>query len=443
MILAVVAVGLCALVAVSWVAARDLLFPPVVFAGTWLLTFSAACLSSGIFYNVSELAALVYLVGASAFCVGGVMLQCLCNDRAQQDAHALPAAGLPRGYTRTALDILLILTIASVPLYWRAVSAGVSVDTAGELALGAMLQAIRRTTVESADAGSSIGLVGNVVVVAQFVSAAMYYERDGTWGRRLRAVVAVAVALLLGTMTGIKGSAVTIILTLFFISWLKAGKLPLAAAVLSLMLAVLMFSVGLVLLNFGQGALANDPLDAAGAVWVMFLNYWVGGLIAFGPVADNPDLLESNQHIGRFFLETARRLGMNVNVPNINASYTLIAEDQDSNTYTIYFSYFKDFGWVGTIVIMASLAMLLTIVYRRAKRGQPIAQLLYAKMCVAMVLSFHAEHFLLGLNSYAKAVLFFTFLYLFLPYIERTKVEMTANSRTSVYPLPNDRCLRC
>ena len=102
----------------------------------------------------------------------------------------------------------------------------------------------------------------------------------------------------------------------------------------------------------------------------------------------------------------------------------MISDTADTNVYTIHFSYFKDFGWAGTVLAMTALAFCLTVLYSRAKRGGPVAQQLYAMTCVGLVLSFHAEHFLLELNPYIKALLFFGFIYSFLPGLERTQVRL-------------------
>jgi len=84
----------------------------------------------------------------------------------------------------------------------------------------------------------------------------------------------------------------------------------------------------------------------------------------------------------------------------------------ESNTYTIYYTYFRDFGWFGAVLCLAVLGAILTLIFRLARRGLPIAVLLYAVAAKGIVLSFHAEHFFLALNFIIKAGVFFSLLYL-------------------------------
>ena len=110
-------------------------------------------------------------------------------------------------------------------------------------------------------------------------------------------------------------------------------------------------------------------------------------------------------------METANGLGAHFTIPSLHAEYTRISQTEETNVYTIYFSYFKDYGWLGVTIGLFLLGSLLTWIYSYARRGNHLAMALYSMNAVGLVLSIHAEHFLLALNLYIKMLVFFYLVY--------------------------------
>ena len=209
-------------------------------------------------------------------------------------------------------------------------------------------------------------------------------------------------------------NAVVLLLNLTFIHSIRARRLRVSGLVGTSAIALGIFSLGLLLVNFAHQSF-GDSWEMIQVVGATVREYWLGGLVAFGAIAVDPNSIVSTQSIDRFFLGTARSLGLKVNMPGIHAEYTQIGRYSDTNVYTIYFSYFKDHGWAGTVLIMFGLGVTLTLLYKRAMRGSPVAVLLFAQMEVGLVLSLHAEHFFNDLNGLIKLLLFLLFLYRVLP----------------------------
>jgi len=173
----------------------------------------------------------------------------------------------------------------------------------------------------------------------------------------------------------------------------------------------------LTLVNFGYSGL-DVSLESVQAIGATVQNYWLGSLIAFDHVVHHPNDLVSTQHPNRFFLETANAFGASFHIPSVHAAYTMVGPGQDTNTYTSYFSYFKDFGWYGIVVSMALVGALTTFVYRHAQCG-PIYMAFSASFAVAILFTVHSERFVLGLNEYIKMLLFFWFTYELFPRLEQ------------------------
>jgi hypothetical protein len=66
--------------------------------------------------------------------------------------------------------------------------------------------------------------------------------------------------------------------------------------------------------------------------------------------------------------------------------------------------------------------------FRLAMRGGPIATLVYARLCAGLVLSLHAEHFLNDLNFLIKLLVFLLFMYRVLPALERQRRLETSHA---------------
>jgi oligosaccharide repeat unit polymerase len=400
---------------------RNLLCPPLVFTGTWLISLIGVLLSGDTLYDISVLTYLIYLIGAISFCVGGA----LGLDRLSQQTVSCQTVPVRRQsyWPYRALIICLLIVLIGLPFYWQEVS-----SMADNVSADKLLYNIRHKTIQTTDEAGSFGILANFVVIAQFVAMAMFYEMDGSRNRRWLALCAIILALVYGGMTGAKGNAVKLVLTLFFVSSIKNRKVHIGSLLAALAIAISFFSLGLVMINF-----AFETSSGPGAVIIRLVetiqNYWLGGLVGFDQVVLNPTIMESTQPIYRFFFETARSLGMDVYVPPTHAAYLWISPTMDTNAYTIYFSYFKDLGWIGTTIIMFGLGLALTMLYRKVMRGGVIGIIFYANFCAAIILSFHAEHFFTGMNGYIKMLIFLTFTYKFLPMMERrSSVEIKYNA---------------
>ncbi|MGH8324005.1 MAG: hypothetical protein ACRETD_09445, partial [Steroidobacteraceae bacterium] len=178
--LIVTTVAMASLTALAFAAARNNLFPPVMFAGCWLLTLLGLIASGDLLYPVNDFAYLVYLVGAVAFTAGGLLALCWLGKMPPPAARVFEKSRV----TRVALDALLLILVAGFPYYLEVVLGIASSGTDGSLAF----VTVRRELVDSAGEGADpLGVIaGNLNVLCQIVALALLYETDGTWSRRWR-----------------------------------------------------------------------------------------------------------------------------------------------------------------------------------------------------------------------------------------------------------------
>jgi len=408
--LLVTILSLSMLLAMLYKMSGDFLFPPVIFTAVWLSSMIGILLSWGSYYEIECTAYVVYLVGAISFSIGGALVFLLRRGNINGPTTNLADHTYNNHSIHSVLDIALLVAIVGLPLYWREMS-----NLAGGATDDLFLFNIRQKMVELADERTTLSVVRNCEILSILVSIAMAYEMDGTRSRRWRTVIAVAVTLMYGIISATKISLVTIILYIFFTYSIKRKHVNAKTLVAMILICIIIFFAGMLTFNYAPMFFASTTDMLAFLFRSMLGAWWLGGIVAFSQIAETPNIVISTQPIYRFFLETARSLGINVYVPPKFAEYLNYSPYADTNAYSIYFCYFKDYGWAGMVILMLFLGAALVILYRKALRGGPVAVQFYAMMCSGLVLSFHSEHFFLGLNFYLKAAIFYYVLYKIVP----------------------------
>ena len=197
-------------------------------------------------------------------------------------------------------------------------------------------------------------------------------------------------AYILGAVLGIKS--------------VKKGQVRAVIAALTLVGFVLLFVIVAVVLGKGRtNPSASLSENIAPAVEIVEW-YTLGGVVAFDRVVQNPSGMRSSWSISRFFLLTANKLGASFEVPSLHAEYTMISPSMKTNVYTMYFSYFQDYGWPGIVVLPYVLGYALTWTYRKARSGSRGALVLYGLTFSGILVSGFSEVFFLALNTLLKAI---------------------------------------
>lgn len=391
------------------------LSPAALFVEVWLFTLIGLFLAGNTFFEVSLKALSIYLVGALFFSIGAIL---------GQSAGALRRSPVhPQRVRRESygafhyrfLDALLIILLVALPFYWRYIQNQFGVS-GGDL----ILAQIRMQAVQLSGKAQSFSILNNFPIIASFVVAALYYDNGGTASRRWRYYLAFTLVAIYGSLEGSKKPVVVLILTVFLIASIREGAVRWFRALTVLCAGTVLFSAGLIFVNF---AYMRTPINVDSIRMTVATEeaYWLGSLIAFNQIAVDPFSMESTQRVDKFFLETADSLGAHFYVPSQHAAYTDISTSQNTNTYTIYFTYYKDYGWTGTAAFMLIIGFASGRIYNMAKSGEAIPVLMYAMVATAILFSIEYEGFLTGLNGYVKALLFFGFIYKILPVLQRKR----------------------
>src|SRR5206468_1396396 len=110
-------------------------------------------------------------------------------------------------------------------------------------------------------------------------------------------------------MDGSKTTVVVLIFSLAFISSLKIRRFKFSALAVAATTSVALFALGLLMITFVFSDL-GDLRETISELAATIQQYWLGGLVSFGAIAVNRDIIPTVQPLDRFFLETARSIGI-------------------------------------------------------------------------------------------------------------------------------------
>ena len=406
------AISLAVLVALALVGRRfggSLLYPPATFAAVWALCLALYGSSGDLFFKIADDTLFFYVWCACAFGVGGSVMLVLRQIVTGPSLAPRPVSASRHQKIKWVLDFCLLILVIGLPFYIRYIMSLIE----NEGILGFFIT-IRAKMIQLGDESmGAVSFMDNLVVLANAVALVVYYEDDHSRSRRWRTWLALALAGLYNVLTAGRAGIVTLILSLFALHWLKEKK-PNWKVLTALGTAFIVTFVALAIL-VRKGDVEKDAtvVENLPAVFDGFLWYALGGIVAFDTVYHRPTEIEANQNVDRDLQVVAKKFDNQIEVPSIHSQYTTIGPTGNMNVYTAYFSYYPEFGFVGTTVILFLLGACLTWMYLLARSGSPQATILFSIMFAGIVLTGYAENLLLNINFLAKMFLFTFVLYRF------------------------------
>jgi oligosaccharide repeat unit polymerase len=408
MFLVITVLLMAGLAAVNYRVSRSVLYPPALLASTWTILLALVLVAGDMYYPISSPTMIVYLAGVAAFSVGAFFSMHFFSQ-------ALAVA--PRVVRRPSGLILtggLILLVAVLPLYWNHIQ-----DLAAASSSEDFWRSVRMESILEGDDWSIKTFLTLVwegcSVLAVLLAVTAVAENDGSRFSRIRMFLLIAIAALYGMMAGASSGAVSLVLGLIGVDAIRHRGLRTRTIVVCLTVALVSFAVVATVLSKGSiESSASISENVSGTVELVGV-YVLGGVVAFDSVVQYPASITPVWSMWRVFQLTANKFGASFDVPSIHAEYTDISDDYNGNVYTMYFSYYPDYGLAGVCVIMVILGALLTAIYQKAIHGNPRAVVLYAFVFSGMVLSGFSESFFLGANFWFKAILYTMLVYRFLP----------------------------
>lgn len=367
-------------------------YPPFAMAACWAAFLCFHACSRSLLFPIHEGTLFFYVVGALAFCVGGLFAHFLCRP-------TQVTAPYSQVRVKRVLSVFLLVLCVAFPFYVRFITGLVD-----DVASGSFWVVLREQLIEEhTETLSGFSLMDNMVVLADITVLIAWYHRDT---EKWRAWAAFMFFLVYNLLTAARAGFVFVLVCAFTIEVLRRRRIP-WRPLMALGLVFIVAFFGLAILVKKAGASAEASLAENVPVLVEgFQLYTVGALVAFDNLYQHPSAIPPTQNIDRNFRIVANKLGFRTEVPYLHAEYSTVGPSgTDTNVYTIYFSYFPQLGTLGSVAMMSVLGAGLTWAYLKAAGGGPRAVIMFAILFYGIPMSGYSENYFLNLNFLAKMLL--------------------------------------
>lgn len=413
------------LAALNYKFSKSLLYPPVIFSFVWFLCLIGLLISGDSLFTISSKTIMVYVLGGLFFSFGGIAYFFLYGTKENKNIINKVDLEKINNNLKIYFDVILAIFIVGSIFYIRQFSE----DFSDPLFFAKQ----RQIDVEASGVTREFSFLRNAIILGYFLLIVLQIHNKGLLLKNWRYCLVFITTAVAGSLTGSKGIIIHLTLMAFFLSSVKNNRINLKLLVITLSAGLLSFCFGLLLVSYEYATSSQNYInllvDNANNIIETVQAYWLGGLVAFDKVVENPNYLESTQNIFRGFIEMANNFGANYYIPSLHARFTCISISQcGANTYTIYFSYFKDYRWMGIIIGLFIYGFIMSWIYRLATQRKIIFMALYAISMDGLFFSFHAEHFFLNLNFMVKIIILF---YLTYYVIKRIKFRYWRNSASA------------
>lgn len=353
---------------------RSLAHPATFALLIWFVVFSLVAVTSGQFYPLdSKQLALVF------------MMPMLISAGALLGAHLLRGVRHPFARVDYTLTLLAVLLLEVLGFRWFYVT-----QTAAAAGSPNILSGIRAAALE----GAASGLGYNLVILSLITNIIAAYQFRQTPDHLSRGMYALAALLAFGfaTLTGSKANVLNVIVANFAAYFILFPKNQIKAGLLLPFVAVPALGIGMYFINFsGTGATAGEVLD-------LIVDYFVGGTVAFASNEEAMRNLVNHQNLSNAFAGVLGEAQQ-----QIHFQYVGISDFKSTNIYTAMLPMLKEYGYLGTPLVLLLIGAVLGIVYRWSRLSAPHL-VLYAVLAASLTQTIANEPFIFGIPLYLKYI---------------------------------------
>lgn len=380
---------------------REWVHPGVVFPLHWGVMLMLVVAAAGLgFYPVAPQAAALFVFGALCF-VGGA----LCGDgaarlsarsRAGSGADADPIQRI--AFRRIAWASVLLHAVMIVP--WWTETLAVADGATDLLQVG--FQVRYRTVFGDAAYGSFVGnyLVLGLIIVPVLVIGAIR-GRVSAWLVTAAALPWVGTNLISNGRSGL----VTLTLGLVYLRLTAAKPLNLRAVLTGFLLFLLVFGGGVLLVAKGNASVDDSLGDIGLAVVTNLSDYLLQGPVLFSRYFTNEVHVQSTWDPFVFGCSLLQHAGL-CKMGELHQDFIEFADGRIGNVYTVFFSVYPTYGWIGVLAIVGGYGAWASFHHRRHRQGGSLGHTLWAAYLFAAVpLSTFFDGFGPTLNFLIKAAI--------------------------------------
>ena len=384
------AILLASLAAINRRIAGSWLYPPALYSAYWSGLLFALYASGDAFYSISLTTVMLLFVGKLTFSLGGLLVLFTLGRR----SWSLLPDPVPRRRfaVRVILDFGILLLLAALPFYWALVQNASERSGIINFWVGVRHQ----TSVVSE--GKEFGIFAYVMALSSILTLVALNEFDGKRGR-WRPAALILISMTYHILSMGRTSLLILIFGLLGVYSIRRGRFEARSVMLVGVVSLALFTIVAVVLGKG----GDSSADLYENVLSLFTNiqlYLLGGIVALDRYVMGVVPIDAGPRTFRFFALLANVFGARIYVPAL-----VLAETETptpTNVYTIYFTYYSDFGSPGVMIIMLALGGMAALVYHTAWRGHPPSIILYGLLLASLLLTNANDTFLTALSAWLQ-----------------------------------------
>lgn len=374
------------------VAEKSPFHPAVAYSGIW--TFSLVCIfmAGDTYYPLSDDTLMIVLYGALAFSLGAICGKYIL----------VPQGSLAHRAPQPLITVFVVALLAAFPFY---------VIWLFKLIVGHpreyFLASSRAAFIELMEMGPEKYTLDyiffiNALALVSMVALVAWAEREKA---KKRAAIALALAFAYHIPTGARAAIVQLILSILCVHWLIHRRLKwrtLAIAFAAILAVFVSIAIIVHIVGLQTTTSASENVHAG---FTEFLDYAAGPLVAFDRVVREPWVVPHTRTAWSFFVDTASKLGMKVDVPTGLPEFIQTGPDTRQNVHTLYFDYL-DVGWPFAFFLIFLQGAALGIIYKLAMEGSKQWVVVYGFLFSCIVLTVFDDTLMGPLNAILKTVAF-------------------------------------
>lgn len=409
MLLIIFSLMLLLLAILNYYIGKTLLYPPVIFSLWWALLLFFLVIAGDMFYEVSADTLLIYFMGAFAFSLGGIIpfIVARKNVSNKKSEGIIQKVFEYKSFHRKIINAGLLISLIILPFFWFKVR-----DIATLSNINNFWVAIRYETVYgNANLGFFKYFLGilNLFAIFSYLESLDKISKTDKIKMYLIIIVIIIYNLLLMQRIGI----IFLVFTLIAVKFMYERKINFQFLFKSIAVLVILFGIPAVLLGKG-GSIHNSLLENIEGILKMAALYTLGGAVGFNNVVMNPcQYIDTGFTTFRFFYALLNRIGLaHYNLPKMIPIYTYTP--LPTNVYTIYYTYFLDYGYLGVFILMLIIGIFSSFVFKRAYfKKDKIYIFLYGMVFAGVIISCANEFFFTTLSYWIQAIIFLYIIYRF------------------------------
>ena len=361
--------------------------PGVLFATAWFVGCLMVALVGDVTYGVSIVAAVVFLCTVLLF-NGGVLLG--VSGR-RYSGSINPPEWLRSSDLAVILSAGTLVAIILTPFYLSE-----TVGVVGRDDIAMRLVERRVQDVELSGTTGAFSLLNNLPVLVQALVILAAFTLERRWAAWARLLALSLCWLMLGLSTASKLAAVQVPATVLLCVLMSRNKIPLLGLVIGVLSSLGVFTLGLVMINFGYLVPTGATFDLAGMA-ELIASYFLGGLVGFSELLAQGLYAYWPQNTLRSVLYTvnafsgAMGFGDVVSIGYQHAPYIVLGPGLDGNVYTAIFSYYATGEWLGVMLWPVVAGLLCGWAYRGFYAGRTWALVAVPVLFYGVLASVYSE----------------------------------------------------